>query len=72
MALQGEELLLGSRPLRYQDIRQWRIGVAVQKLLDNRGDTFPFGNPFSIRTAAQHTPPRPRTISLTLNWAFGE
>ena len=51
---------------------QWRIGVAVQNLLDNRGDTFPFGNPFSIRTAAQHTPPRPRTISLTLNWAFGE
>jgi outer membrane receptor protein involved in Fe transport len=51
---------------------QWRIGFAVQNMLDSRVDTFPFGNPFSIRIAPQHTPPRPRTISLTFSWALGE
>jgi len=50
----------------------WRIGLGVQNLLNSRADSFAYGNPFSIRNAAQHTPPRPRTISLTVSWRLGD
>ncbi|MBH1991277.1 MAG: TonB-dependent receptor [Sphingomonadaceae bacterium] len=44
----------------------WTLGVRVDNLLDVRGDSFAFGNPFSIRTAPQYTPLRPRTLMLSV------
>lgn len=45
----------------------WTAGLHVDNLLDIRGDSFAFGNPFSIRTVRQYTPLRPRTITLSLS-----
>lgn len=42
------------------------VGLAVDNLFDGRGDTFAYGNPFSLRLARQTTPQRPRTVSLEL------
>ena len=43
----------------------WKIDLSVENLGDSRGDTFSYGNPFTIRQQAQATPLRPRTISLS-------
>jgi iron complex outermembrane receptor protein len=42
------------------------VGLAVDNLLDGHGDTFAYGNPFSLRQGRQTTPQRPRTVSLEL------
>lgn len=42
------------------------LGLAVDNLLDSAGDTFAYGNPFSLKIARQTTPQRPRTLSLEL------
>lgn len=42
------------------------VGLAVDNLFDGHGDTFAYGNPFSLRLARQATPQRPRTVSLEL------
>lgn len=44
----------------------WTLGVRMDNLLDVRGDSFAFGNPFSIRAARQYTPLRPRTLMLSV------
>ncbi|MEC3909742.1 TonB-dependent receptor [Sphingobium sp. CR2-8] len=44
----------------------WTLGVRMDNLLDVHGDSFAFGNPFSIRTAPQYTPLRPRTLMLSV------
>ncbi|WP_242123562.1 TonB-dependent receptor [Sphingobium sp. Sx8-8] len=44
----------------------WTAGLRVDNLFDVRGDSFAFGNPFSIRVAPQYTPLRPRAITLSL------
>lgn len=48
--------------------RLWsdRLGfsLAVDNLFDSAGDTFAYGNPFSLKLTRQSTPQRPRTISL--------
>ncbi|WP_299013816.1 TonB-dependent receptor [uncultured Caulobacter sp.] len=41
-------------------------GLAVDNLFDGHGDTFAYGNPFSLRLGRQSTPQRPRTVSLEL------
>lgn len=46
------------------------VGLTVDNVLDSRGDTLAFGNPFSFRDEAQSTPQRPRTISLGLSRRF--
>lgn len=48
----------------------WTLAAQVENLLDIKGDSFAFGNPFSIRLAPQYTPLRPRslTISLRRDW----
>ncbi|WP_313807427.1 TonB-dependent receptor domain-containing protein [Sphingobium sp.] len=48
----------------------WTAAFQIDNLFDVRGDSFAFGNPFSIRTAQQYTPLRPRavTISLARQW----
>lgn len=42
------------------------LGLRVDNLFDVKGDSFAFGNPFSIRTIPQYTPLRPRTVSVSL------
>ena len=44
--------------------RHWSIDVA--NLLDSRGNSFGFGNPFTLDTTMQSVPVRPRTITLRL------
>ena len=46
------------------------LGLQVSNPANNRGDTFAFGNPFSLQSETQATPLRPRTIRLTLTRAF--
>ncbi len=42
-----------------------RIAVMIDNLFDTRGDSFAFGNPFSVRTESQYTPTRPRSGTLS-------
>ncbi len=44
--------------------RRWSIDVA--NLFDKRGNTFGFGNPFTLDTTPQAVPLRPRSITLRL------
>ncbi|PJG45981.1 TonB-dependent receptor [Sphingobium sp. LB126] len=44
----------------------WSLAVRIDNLFDVRGDSFAFGNPFSIREAPQYTPLAPRTLTLSL------
>jgi iron complex outermembrane receptor protein len=48
----------------------WRIAFTVSNLLDGRGDSFGFGNPFSLRQLDQLTPVRPRTLSVRVERKF--
>ncbi len=48
----------------------WRLGVGVTNIFDSVGDSFSFGNPFSIRTTDQRTPVRPRSLTVRLERAF--
>jgi outer membrane receptor protein involved in Fe transport len=49
---------------------RWRLTLAVDNPADVQGDTFAYGNPFTLRTTHQITPLRPRTISLGLRMGF--
>ncbi len=49
---------------------RWRLTLAIDNPADVRGDTFAYGNPFTLRTTRQITPLRPRTISLSLRMAY--
>jgi outer membrane receptor protein involved in Fe transport len=40
------------------------LGLAVDNLFDSAGDTFAYGNPFTLRISRQTTPQRPRTVSV--------
>ncbi|WP_297511335.1 TonB-dependent receptor [uncultured Caulobacter sp.] len=42
------------------------LGVSVDNLFDHAGDTFAYGNPFTLRSYRQVTPQRPRTLSIEL------
>ena len=63
---------------RYLDARlqasvqtpHWRLGLLISNPANNRGDTFAFGNPFTLATETQATPLRPRTVRLTLSRGF--
>jgi outer membrane receptor protein involved in Fe transport len=48
----------------------WTIGIKLDNLLDIQGDSFSFGNPFSIRKVPQFTPVRPRSVlfSFSRRW----
>ncbi len=54
------------------DLRRGGLSLAlrVTNLLDSRADTYSFGNPFSVTTTDQHTPVRPRAVSLTMGWSM--
>lgn len=46
----------------------WQAIVFAENLTNDRGNTFAFGNPFSLPFERQITPPRPRTIGISLDW----
>lgn len=46
------------------------VRADIDNVLDARADTFALGNPFSVRTARQYTPLRPRTVSLAVSRRF--
>ena len=46
------------------------LGLRIDNALDVRGDSFAFGNPFSIRTTDQYVPLRPRTITISIGKAW--
>jgi outer membrane receptor protein involved in Fe transport len=46
----------------------WQMTLFVDNLTDDRGNTFAFGNPFS--SEKQITPPRPRTVGVSLSWTL--
>ena len=48
--------------------RAWRLQIFVDNLLDDRGNTFAFGNPFMADTQA--TPLRPRTVGGRIERLF--
>jgi outer membrane receptor protein involved in Fe transport len=48
----------------------WTLSAAVTNLLDGRGDSFGFGNPFTVRTVDQRTPVQPRTATLRIEYRF--
>lgn len=49
---------------------RWQVALSGTNLADSRGDSFSFGNPFSIRAADQHTPPEPRMLTLRIAMDF--
>ncbi|MCI4588934.1 TonB-dependent receptor [Sphingobium sp. BYY-5] len=48
----------------------WRAVLSVSNLLDNRSNSFSFGNPFTYRLQPQFTPQQPRTVMLRLERSF--
>ena len=49
---------------------RWRITAVVSNPSDSSGDTFAYGNPFSLRSARQVTPLRPVTFRLSVGVNF--
>lgn len=47
-------------------LRGLSISARLDNLLDIKGDSFAFGNPFSIAAGRQYTPLRPRTVTLSI------
>ena len=48
----------------------WRWSIDVTNLLDSRGNSFGFGNPFTLATSTQTVPVQPRTatVRLAIGW----
>lgn len=49
---------------------RWRATAFVNNPLNDSGDTFAYGNPFSFGQVRQVTPQRPRTVGLRLSATF--
>jgi outer membrane receptor protein involved in Fe transport len=52
------------------DIRPWRLSAFIDNPLGVRGDTFSFGNPFSLRHSRQVTPLPPPTGGIQITRSF--
>ncbi len=50
--------------------KRWRASLYVENATDSEGDTFAYGNPFTIRLRDQHTPQRPLTAGVRLEWTY--
>ena len=48
----------------------WRSIFSITNLTDRRGDSFSFGNPFSLRLADQRTPAQPRSLNIRIERKF--
>lgn len=46
------------------------FGFRIENLFDAHGDSFAFGNQFSIRATNQYVPLRPRTLTVSVGRAF--
>jgi outer membrane receptor protein involved in Fe transport len=46
------------------------IGARIDNILNVQGDSFAFGNPFSIMLGSQYTPLRPRTLTMSAGWSW--
>lgn len=46
------------------------LRLNIDNILDERADTFAFGNPFSVRAIRQYTPVRPRTFAVSVSRRF--
>ena len=49
---------------------RWSATARLDNIFDIAGDSFAFGNPFSIRLGPQYTPLRPRTASLSVGYKW--
>lgn len=49
---------------------QWRLTGYIENLLNSSGDTFAYGNPFTVRMIGQQTPQRPLTAGVILTRRF--
>jgi outer membrane receptor protein involved in Fe transport len=45
------------------------VGIYAANVFDSHADTFAFGNPFSIRSASQHTPVQPRSLTVSVSYS---
>jgi len=45
-----------------------KLAFYINNVLDNRENTYAFGNPFSLGRMSQVTPLRPRTFGINVNW----
>jgi len=48
----------------------WRVRWALDNPLSARGDTFAYGDPFTVRSRPQATPLRPRTLTIGVSRTF--
>jgi len=48
----------------------WKIEAYIDNILDDKSNTFSFGNPFTFRLQQQVTPQRPRTAGLRVRKNF--
>jgi outer membrane receptor protein involved in Fe transport len=48
----------------------WQLNLFIRNLFDSNGDTFAFGNPFSLRVAPQYTPATPRAITMSAAYSW--
>jgi iron complex outermembrane recepter protein len=48
--------------------RHWQAVLYADNVTGDVQNTFAFGNPFDAATERQITPPRPRTIGISLSW----
>ncbi len=49
---------------------RWSLTLSLDSPANSRGDTFAFGNPFSLAAPPQTTPLRPHTLALTVKRGF--
>jgi hypothetical protein len=40
------------------------VRLAADNIFGSKGDTFAYGNPFSLKLSPQNTPQQPRTVTL--------
>ncbi len=52
------------------DAGSWKVTLDVSNLLNEGGNSFSYGNPFSVGLGKQITPLRPRTMRLGLHFGF--
>lgn len=48
----------------------WKAALTIANLLDQRENSFGYGNPFTVRLIDQRTPMQPRTLTLRLQKNF--
>ncbi len=48
----------------------WRVEAVLSNPTNAHGDTFAFGNPFTLRTIRQETPLRPTTLRMDITAKF--